>query len=101
LIHQGRNDLNRAQSVIAICEEEGGDCFEAAGRLIMDLEGGLLVHGCVDGRGPLKGKRFVHGWVEMGDLVFDFSGGKRVVMSREQYYQIGNIRKLSMIGRPH
>ena len=43
-----------------------GDCYQAGGRLIMNFFGDKdhkLVHGMVNGQGPLSGIRFGHCWV--------------------------------------
>jgi hypothetical protein len=78
-----------------------GDCYEAAAKLAVfrSLYGtrGLpedfdpvLVHGRpVLQRPPFK--KFGHGWVESGGLVFDFSNGRELVMPREAYYALGRI----------
>jgi hypothetical protein len=59
---------------------ELGDCYEAAGKLILfgDREvnpyGELyLIHGMVDGQGKLTGVRFDHAWCEDDHLIYDFS----------------------------
>ena len=61
-----------------------GDCFEAAGKLMMDLswkDGAdmstvRLVHGEVAGQGSLKGTKFGHAWVAiyywLGKISDDF-----------------------------
>ena len=72
-----------------------GNCFEAAGRYMMDH--GLedknlsLVHGEVEGQGPLDGIKYGHAWIEKGNEVIDVSNGRDIKMSKERYYQIGNI----------
>jgi hypothetical protein len=73
-----------------------GDCYEAAAKLL--LFGGMpeearLVHGNVTGQGPVAGIRFGHAWVELGDLVFDHSNGRHLVVPRDQYYRVGKIKK--------
>ena len=70
-----------------------GDCFVVAGRAMIDpqLPGMSLVHAYVSGQGKLQGKRFAHAWNEYGDVVFDYSNGRKVVMRKEQYYKIGNV----------
>lgn len=70
------------------------DCFEAAGRAIIDLPSdAVLVHACVDGQGPLEGRRFVHAWIEIGDVVVDKSLGKSLEISKRFYYAIGCVRR--------
>ena len=55
-----------------------GDCYQAAGRLIMSKMNGKLVHGMVNGQGSLDGIRFGHAWVEVGSKVFDYSNIKKL-----------------------
>lgn len=76
-------------------EQDGGDCFEAAGRAMISpkLPGLKLVHAYVSGQGTLKGKRFPHAWNEIGDVVLDNSNKRNIVMRKEQYYKIGNVRQ--------
>mgnify|MGYP003122232271 CR=1 FL=1 len=57
-----------------------GDCYQAGGRLIMNFFGDKdhkLVHGMVNGQGPLSEIRFGHCWVESKDTVLDHSNGKK------------------------
>lgn len=81
-----------------------GDCMQAAVELMMrfntDYYGKrmkpssgspVLVHGLVYGQGELKGKRFVHAWVESGGTVYDYSNGKEFELSQTQYHRIGKI----------
>mgnify|MGYP003658746031 CR=1 FL=1 len=61
-----------------ILTEGMGDCYQAAGRLIMEYIGkGKLVHGMVNGQGSLEGIRFGHAWVEVGSKVLDHSNSKK------------------------
>ena len=68
-----------------------GDCFEIAGRNVMEHKGWKLCHGTVSGQGHLEGKRFDHAWNEEGDIVFDNSNGRDIVMRKERYYELGKI----------
>ncbi len=70
-----------------------GDCFEIAGRNMINpkIPGLKLVHAYVSGQGKLKGKRFPHAWNEVGDVVFDNSNGRNIVLRKEQYYDIGKV----------
>jgi hypothetical protein len=74
-----------------------GDCYEAAAKLLlfgnMPLDA-RLVHGNVIGQGPVAGIRYGHAWVEIDDIVFDHSNGRRVVMRREEYYRLGQIKRV-------
>ena len=93
-----------------------GDCFEAAGKLMMDLswkDGAdmrnvRLVHGEVAGQGSLKGTKFGHAWVEKTErfpelsgltgsshcnleMVLDHSNGEEKEMPKAIYYWLGKI----------
>ncbi len=71
-----------------------GDCYQAAGRLIMEWSNpkSILVHGMVNGQGPLDGIRFGHAWVEKGNKVYDYSNGRELTMAKGKYYSIGDIK---------
>ncbi len=59
--------------------EGKGDCYQAAGRLIMNFMGesnAKLVHGMVHGQGSLTGLKFGHAWVEYGGKCLDHSTEK-------------------------
>ena len=78
-------------------EDDKGDCFEVAGRAMIDLTeeqemyGMKMVHAYVYGQGALEGRRFEHAWNEQGDVVLDKSNGNNVVMRKEQYYPLGGV----------
>ena len=75
--------------------EGKGDCYQAAGRLIINFMGdkrARLVHGMVDGQGALKGLRFGHAWVEYGGKVLDHSNGKKHELPKQLYYSMGNVK---------
>ena len=73
--------------------EGKGDCYQAAGRLIMGYIGkGKLVHGMVNGQGSLDGIRFGHAWVEVGSKVLDHSNGKKKTIPKKLYYAMGRIK---------
>ena len=79
----------------------GGDCYEAAGKYMMDncqFEGCnlTLVHGEVQGQGPLSGVRYGHAWVEDGNMVIDRSNGRDLKMPKAIYYAIGAIASPDM-----
>ena len=78
-----------------ILTEGKGDCYQAAGRLIIDFMGdkkATLVHGMVNGRGALEGLRFGHAWVEYGSKVLDHSNGKKQEIPKQLYYSMGGIK---------
>ena len=76
---------------------KGGDCYQAAGRYVMDnaLQGSnqnlILVHGIVSGQGEIAGVRYGHAWVENGEEVIDVAGGRELRVPKIIYYAIGNI----------
>lgn len=77
-------------------ESKLGDCFEAALELFLKFSSDLpngpkLVHGRVRGQGELCGVTFGHAWVEIGDVVFDYSNGGQLQMRKTQYYALGKI----------
>lgn len=75
-----------------------GDCYIVAGHYIVESKANniLLCHGIVSGRGKLKGLRIGHAWIEMGDVVLDHSNWGSIVMRKEQYYKIGEIKELDV-----
>lgn len=78
-------------------QNKNGDCFQAAGKYIMDVSlfdqssDCVLVHGIVTGQGMVKGIRFLHAWVEKGDLVIDKSNGRDLNVPKNLYYALGHI----------
>lgn len=85
--------------------EATGDCYEAAGKYIMDKVLAFwvedpqhqlrLVHGEVLGQGPIEGQRLGHAWVEDGDTVIDVSNDRDLRMPKELYYAIGCIDQIN------
>ena len=81
-----------------------GNCFEANGKVLIGLfiedksfaRQHFLCHGIVIGQEgtPVEGQEFTHGWLELGDVVFDHSNGKEVVMRKELYYEAGEIKNI-------
>lgn len=74
-------------------EDKLGNCFQVAYRTFSNLwtRGNYrLVHGMIDGQGPVKGLRFVHAWVENMDtgMVIDntLPEGKRLLPQGVYYY---------------
>lgn len=75
-----------------------GDCYEAAVNIILELklegtaDNATLVHGLVTGTGgEALGFRYGHAWVEIGDVAFDYSNGRKITLRREAYYALGKI----------
>lgn len=86
-----------------VTESGDGDCYVAAGRLVMHMHktglrfGVRLVHGIVSGQMTLQGKRFGHAWVEYGDVVFDHSNGKKLTVRKDAYYEVGEIKEEEVV----
>lgn len=82
---------------LQLFEGKKGNCYEAAGRYIMNSkdDGLMLVHGEVEGQGEIDGVRFGHAWLEKGDKVIDVSNGKQLEIPKFVYYQLGNIDKIN------
>jgi len=84
-----------------------GDCYEAAGRYILERSvlahsgsedmGLRLVHGEVAGQGPLEGTTFGHAWVLDGDTVIDRSNGRDIRMPKAIYYALGAIDQIDNV----
>ena len=80
-------------------KNKNGDCYDAAYKYITTHNDPSLrvVHGMVDGQGPLKGIRYDHAWIEKGDMVIDTSNGKNLEIPKIVYYAIGNIKENQLI----
>jgi hypothetical protein len=96
----GRNWFKRAQA----WTEGDGDCMQSSANLMMRWKYGFmpggkwdaggepfLVHALVHGRGQASGHRFPHAWVEVGEIVHDYSNGVERKLPKEIYYIIGGI----------
>ena len=85
-------------------KNSGGDCYEAAGRYIMDQCmlgrddcGLVLVHGEVAGQGSLQGITYGHAWVLDNGTVIDKSNGRDLHMPQAFYYAIGGINNIGNV----
>ena len=74
------------------------DCYQAAGRFLMDKWAGgcehefTLVHGIVTGQGEIAGVRYGHAWVEdEKELVYDYSNDREIILPKMLYYAIGQV----------
>ena len=84
---------------------KGGDCYEAAGKYMMDecTFGGVdscglvLVHGEVMGQGPIAGIPYGHAWLLDGATVLDKSNGRDIKMSQMIYYALGQIDNIDNV----
>ena len=78
----------------------GGDCYEAAGKYMMDEcafanDCNLsLVHGEVAGQGELEGVTYGHAWVLDGGTVIDRSNGRNLQLPQAIYYALGQIDQI-------
>jgi len=79
-------------------QNTGGDCYQAAGRYMMDhcLEADrcddlILVHGEVAGQGALEGMTYGHAWVLGNGMVIDKANGRDLQVPKPLYYAIGQI----------
>lgn len=77
------------------CSSLGGDCFKKAGQNVISTGPPIrLVHALVSGQGAAKGQRLHHAWNEIGDAVLDQSNGRNIVMRKDQYYKLGNVKQV-------
>lgn len=79
-----------------------GNCAKTAGQIAQYLEGpasrnGLkchLVHGVVEGHGPIEGQWHFHAWVEIGEgpmaACVELSNGHEVVVPRCLHQKVGS-----------
>jgi hypothetical protein len=76
---------------------KGGNCFDAAYDYMMSNSSTMpnlkIVHGMVQGQGPLHGWEFTHAWNENDGEVIDTSNGKEMKIAKEFYYMLGNIKE--------
>lgn len=72
-----------------------GDCYEVAVVALIELHRGgvrdvYVVHGEPLGRGPIKGERYGHAWLEVNGEVFDLTVDAEPI-DRTVYYALGRI----------
>lgn len=81
---------NPAKSVV------NGDCFYVHTSYILEeaTDDTYLVQAVVSGQGRLKGYRYVHSWLEINDEVIDMSNGKHLILSKELYYALGDVKEV-------
>ena len=70
-----------------------GNCMQIACENVIDNKDQLFCYAYVLGQGELKGQRILHSWNELGDVVFDFSNGKEIIMRKEEYYTRAKIKE--------
>ena len=70
-----------------------GDCYEAnVNQMYKDKKifaKAKLVHGVVINQ--IDNKPMGHCWIELGDVVFDYSNKKSISVRKEHYYKLGKI----------
>lgn len=73
-----------------------GDCYEAAGRYVINNMGKRLklVHGEVAGQGDLSDITFGHAWVLDGNNVLDVSNGRNLKIPKALYYALGQVDRI-------
>ena len=77
---------------------KGGDCYVKAGSfcLLPNMHEFIgepyLVHAEVRGQGKIEGLRYGHAWVEDDENVYDYSNGRQIVMPKQIYYLLGDIK---------
>jgi len=80
-----------------------GDCYKVAAEKVMfalEFEDALVCHGtCTATGGPITGHAFGHAWIEVGDVVFDFSNGRSGCLRKEMYYKVGMCRNVQRYTR--
>lgn len=75
-----------------------GDCYEANGRKMLEWfhkkssKGWFVCHGTAVGKGRIAGVEHGHCWLEKDDCVYDFSNGSSVMMEKDAYYSLGNLK---------
>jgi len=80
-------------------KKSGGDCYFIAGSMAMDFGNKInyigtpyVVHAEVKGQGAIADIRYGHAWIEDDENVYDFSNGRELVIPKQLYYLIGDIK---------
>ena len=70
-----------------------GNCYEVAGRLILNAisDDVFLCHGDVVGMGKIEGIIHGHAWIEINNYVIDQSNKNNVYLSTQKYYKLARI----------
>jgi len=73
---------------------KGGNCYVKALHYMQEDPSATLVHGLVDGQGPLEGITYNHAWCEKSGKIIDMTLQKSAQKSIpiDLYYKIGNIK---------
>ena len=89
-----KKDLKKLKLFESIpSENQNGDCYEQALNYF-NLNDCTLVHGLVDGQGPLEGITYNHAWCENNGTIIDMTLAPEVqkALPVDLYYSIGNIK---------
>ena len=81
-----------------------GDCYKAAGNIVMDYRGNnnneikfigtpRLVHAEVSGQGEIEGIRYGHAFVIDDAFVYDYSNNRKIELPKSIYYRVGKINQ--------
>jgi len=79
-----------------------GDCFECSAHWLVlgqgiEIEGAILAHGTVGGKGFVAGKRFTHAWVEIDDT-WVYDRAQDLIMPKDDYYKLGKVENVRLYG---
>ncbi len=83
--------------MVKLKSKENGDCMKIACEMIIKYEESLFCYAYVMGRKELIGLRILHAWNEVGDIVFDYSNGNKIVMKKEKYYKLAQIKEKDVV----
>jgi len=78
-------------------DAKNGDYFIKACQMVSENPTFVFCYAKVLGQGPLTGIRFHHAWVELRDVVFDYSNGNNIVLRKELYYEKANIEEQDVV----
>lgn len=70
-----------------------GDCIIVACNNIIQNQNLKFCYAYVMGRGKLTGQRILHAWNELNGIVFDYSNGNKILMHKERYYKLADIKE--------
>lgn len=80
---------------------KGGDCYKVAANLLIEnnytkkiafIGTPYLVHAEVTGQGEIEGIKYGHAWVEDDVFVYDYSNGRNLMIPKQLYYRVGEIK---------
>ena len=74
----------KANSLVVACQK----FFELGEKFKFDKL--FLCHGTV----KRKDKRIIHAWVEYRNMIFDFSGGYKLIANKDEYYKFFKVQRV-------